>query len=123
MFPDEINLADAGMRGGSRVFRLLSDFRCVTDRGVITVPAGFLTDGASIPRAFWPILNPYGSFFPAAILHDWGYSAGNDRFARDEVDEMFLDGMRWLGVPWITRATIYLTVRSFGWMHFKGVKL
>jgi len=41
--------------------------------GEITVPAGFDTDYASIPRIFWPIYPPDGEYAPAAILHDFLY--------------------------------------------------
>lgn len=37
----------------------------------VTVPKGFLTDGASIPKIFQWLLNPYGEYAQAATLHDW----------------------------------------------------
>jgi hypothetical protein len=65
-FPDKLRLEDAGMRRGSRVFRLESGFRYFSSFGVIEVPAGTETDGASIPRAFWNIFEPFGEYFGAA---------------------------------------------------------
>jgi hypothetical protein len=41
----------------------------------LTVPPGFLTDGASIPRALWSILgSPFsgGNYVEAAVIHDEG---------------------------------------------------
>ena len=36
----------------------------------ISVPAGFPTDLASIPRPLWWILPPTGDYLPATIVHD-----------------------------------------------------
>jgi len=44
--------------------------------GVLYIaPAGMLTDGASIPRFFWRILDPpmYSRLFMAAVIHDAAY--------------------------------------------------
>lgn len=38
-----------------------------------TVPEGFVTDFASIPRIFWSLLPPDGVYSYAAILHDYLY--------------------------------------------------
>ena len=37
---------------------------------VIVVPVGFVTDFASVPRAFWSLYPPTGPWAPAAIVHD-----------------------------------------------------
>ncbi len=39
----------------------------------VTVPAGFKTDGASVPRIFWTFFNPCGELFEAAVIHDYQY--------------------------------------------------
>lgn len=40
----------------------------------IIVPAGFVTDFASIPQALWSLgLTPYDQYSRAAIIHDWLY--------------------------------------------------
>lgn len=36
----------------------------------ITVPVGFVTDGASVPRAFWPLIPPWGTYSRPAVMHD-----------------------------------------------------
>jgi len=48
-FPDRAEFALAGIRRGSRTFMLTSPFRHDSRIGWLTVPSGFLTDGASIP--------------------------------------------------------------------------
>src|SRR2546426_7470924 len=40
---------------------------------VIVVPAGFVTDFASTPRAIWAVLPPSGRYQLAAIVHDFLY--------------------------------------------------
>lgn len=40
---------------------------------VIIVPAGFVTDFASTPRALWSVLPPTGRYQLAAVVHDFLY--------------------------------------------------
>jgi len=121
-FPDELILRDAGMRGGSRIFRLVHYYRVRTSYGTCTIPTGFETDGASVPRVFWNILQPFGEYFPAALLHDFLYSqcsTGRFETNREEADFLFLEAMHNAGVPWHTRHTIHAAVRMFGWRSYK----
>jgi len=37
----------------------------------IPIPAGFVTNFASVPRILWPILPPRGKYAPATIEHDY----------------------------------------------------
>lgn len=119
-FPDHLHFEDAGMRGGSRLFRLISRFRYHSSFGTITVPRNFETDGASIPRVFWNILSPFGDYFPAAVIHDFLYSPYNTEFDRAEADYIFREAMYHLGVPWFRRDLIYAAVRACGWACFKA---
>lgn len=36
----------------------------------VHVPAGYLTDGASVPRVFWNIIPPWGEYGAATTVHD-----------------------------------------------------
>ena len=38
---------------------------------VVTVPKGFQSDGASVPRALWSIYPPFGKYLEAAVVHDY----------------------------------------------------
>ena len=53
-----------------RKWRLANDWR--TPFGV--VPAGFETDGASVPRVLWVVFSPAGVLFQASVIHDYLYS-------------------------------------------------
>ncbi|ECK8872641.1 DUF1353 domain-containing protein [Salmonella enterica subsp. enterica serovar Louisiana] len=79
---------------------------------VISVPAGFVTDLASVPRIFWTLLPPDGKYAKAAIIHDYLYD--NALRTKKEADRIFLDGMTILGVPEWKRIVMYLAVRIFG---------
>src|SRR5258708_33483224 len=39
----------------------------------ITVPVGFVTDLASVPRVFWSLLPPAARYSYPAIIHDYLY--------------------------------------------------
>lgn len=96
------------------------------DGKVIVVPEGFVTDFASIPRLFWIILTPDGQYTQAAVLHDYLYSVrgkvknpGSDEiivFSRKDCDDIFLEGMQVLGVPFWKRSVMHRAVRMFGWI-------
>jgi hypothetical protein len=80
-----------------------------------TVPAGFVTDFATVPRPLWCILPPFGKYTKAAVLHDYLYSicAG-----RRKADETFMRAMKVDGAHWWQRWSIYLAVRAFGWAFY-----
>ncbi|EBI9015473.1 phage tail protein [Salmonella enterica] len=79
---------------------------------VIEVPAGFVTDLATVPRIFWILLPPDGKYAKAAIIHDYLYD--NALRTKKEADLIFLDGMTILGVPKWKRIIMYYAVRLFG---------
>lgn len=121
-FPDEIVLRDAGMDGSSRIFKMAHYFRYVSSLGIITVPTGFRTDGASVPRIFWIIFDPFGPYFPAALVHDFLYSKSSNHYFnvdRATADSIFKEAMFNIGIGWMMRETIYRAVRIGGWGSFK----
>jgi hypothetical protein len=120
VFPDVLQVCDAGMKAGSRVFRLTHRFRYLSSFGVIEVPIGAETDGASIPHIFWSLLEPFGPWFPAAIIHDHLYSPRNTEYSRWESDYIFNEAMYNVGVPFAKRFIIYQAVRAFGGRAFRA---
>lgn len=116
VFPDAVAIENAGMRKSSRVFRLLKAFRAKTALGWINIPAGFLTDGASIPKIFWSLMDPFGLWFEAALVHDWLYNkASGTGHTRKQADAVLLELMTVLEVPWHKRQAIHKAVRLGGW--------
>lgn len=86
--------------------------RCTT---VLSVPAGFVTDFASIPRALWPVIgHPAGPYVQAAVLHDCLYREPGMFVTRAKADAIFLEAMEVLGVSWWRRRAMWAAVRAFG---------
>lgn len=98
---------------------------------VITVPAGFITDYASIPRFLWSWLPAWGPYGPAAVVHDYLYYLGDTAVVPDPrtpeiptkcnrkvADQIFERGMSAVGVNWFKRKIIYSAVRVFGGPHY-----
>lgn len=85
---------------------------------IFTVPSGFKTDLASIPRILWPILAPNDSntIFPA-ILHDYLYSCGihHTRKFSDDALYTFLLHQK---VSRFTAYQYYIGVRLFGAKYY-----
>ena len=86
----------------------------------ITVPAGFETDFASVPRMFWNLIPPLGRYGEAAVVHDWLYRTQD--YARATCDAVLLEAMEVCEVGWCTRMTIYGAVRAFGWAAWNSDK-
>ena len=91
---------------------------------IISVPAGFGTDFASIPKLFWNILPPQGDYGKAAVIHDYLYVTQGleGKYSRKQCDYIFLQGMEVLGVGGLARWLIYNAVRWFGgwaWDKYK----
>lgn len=72
MFP--LGLPELVPIPGTDNYRLKNDFAVVTSDGERDdIPAGFVTDGASIPRPFWVCVgNPFDpDYICEALVHDW----------------------------------------------------
>lgn len=109
----------------------------------VTVPEGFITDGASIPKPFWSLagLKPDGLYRAAAVIHDYFYAFRGDppdgsfirldpatmewvtvrkadkaALTRKEIDDLFIRIMREAGVDGWAANSMYWSVRVFG--HF-----
>lgn len=80
---------------------------------VIKVPAGFVTDFASVPRIFWSIISPVDNHGKAAVIHDYCYQYGI--YSRKKSDLIFKEGMKVLGTSKLKRYLMYKAVRLFAW--------
>ncbi len=97
---------------GYRTVKLLQTFVVRSLGYWITVPVGFVSDLANIPRIFWWFVAPWGKIASAAIVHDRLYHTGE--LSRQEADLVFLDLMLRLNVPWYQRELVYWSVRIGG---------
>ncbi len=79
----------------------------------ITVPAGYITDGYSMPGRLLQAKQPKGAnYLLPAILHDWLYDVGT--VPRDMCDRILLQAMRAVGVEKLHRFVVYRAVRLGG---------
>jgi len=108
-------------------YKTLAELAYTTNKGIAhTVPIGFITDGASIPRLFWSFVgSPFtGLYRRAALIHDYLYATQTTK--RSYADRIFLEAMKDLGVSWWKRRVMYLAVRGWGWRpwnkHRKRIK-
>ena len=76
------------------------------------MPAGTVTDLATVPRVLWSLFPPHGRWAKAAIIHDYLYAnaVGTKAFA----DKVFSEAMAVLGVGRVTRVILYWAARVFG---------
>lgn len=83
-----------------------------------TVPTGFITDLATVPRFLHWLTLPYGAYTRAAVLHDWliveriNHPDPEQRVTSRDTDGIFRRVMAELGVPWAKRWTMWAAVRA-----------
>lgn len=85
--------------------------------GRLEVPAGFVTDLASIPRAFrnLPFLDPNGQSRRPAVLHDWLYgSQAGRRYGKEFADDFLRAALIAEGATQATARAFYYAVHWFG---------
>lgn len=78
----------------------------------ITIPAGFVTDYASIPGPLWSIASPHSDYSEAATIHDYLY--WTQSCSRLQADNIFLIAMKEDGVSDFKRWAVYRAVRGAG---------
>jgi Protein of unknown function (DUF1353) len=96
-------------------FALLADVvwtAASRQRSPLTVPMGFVTDFASVPRLFWSLLPPIGRYGYAALFHDFVY--WEQTTTRRDADLVFRTTMIELGVSKLVTFVLYESVRLFG---------
>ncbi len=99
---------------GFKHWKLEQDLKVNTSQGVVIIPKGFRTDGASIPKIFWPIIgHPFsGDFAVAAVVHDYLYTFQHG--TRKDADQIFKELMiRYGTYKWKVKL-MYPSVRIFG---------
>jgi lysozyme family protein len=84
----------------------------------ITVPGGFLTNGASIPRGLWDI-SGYSPFHPCligpCITHDYLYSLYSEGIVTKQMaDSIFYEDLISEGIPVEMAYVMYKAVDIFG---------
>ena len=94
--------------------------------GVLTVPAGFPTDFASIPRGLWNVLPPIGKYDAGAVCHDMLYrdgAVGGRAIERGVADRALREAMEVCGVTRVQRWLIYAGLRTGGWVVWRRYRV
>ncbi len=97
-------------------WQVLAEFVARCGDQLVTVPAGHVTDFASVPRLPVVYLATGGIGQRAAALHDWLYSQAAQ--PRAWCDEVLRDALAAEGVSWWRRALMYRAVRLAGAAHY-----
>lgn len=98
-------------------FTLAEGFTFTRPNGeTVTVPAGATSDGASVPRAMWLTLPPFGSYWMAAFTHDYLYRESPR--TKDECDTIFKEAMDFLQVGHVDEFALYQGVSRMGELSF-----
>jgi len=95
---------------------------------VINIAEGFITDFATVPKFWQGVFSPLGRYYLAAIAHDWLYVTAKMKthsMTRKQVDDLFYEIMKQLGIGWSTRYSLWFFVYVFGkkyWDSKEGIQ-
>jgi hypothetical protein len=96
-----------------KLYMLLEDWRVVVDGFIITVPAGRITDFASVPRCIQWLLSDRAVYSNASIIHDWLYFSGEHD--HETCDAVFHEALKEMdGAGWFDRTVMFLALLLFG---------
>lgn len=117
----------ARIAGSSGEWELIHDLVYQGNKDRFTVPKGFRTDFASVPRVLQLFIPKNGSHDAAAIVHDYLYRhqpfvqspaplRSMQRISRRDADRIFRRIMRELGTNCVRYNLMYAAVRVGGWI-------
>jgi len=90
----------------------------------VTVPAGLVTDFASIPRAAWALLDPEDPIISwPSVIHDYLYTCKGTlpdgfTYSREQADSVLREAMEVCGAGHFIREAVYEAVEKFGDSHW-----
>ena len=111
-----------GAEKGEDFFLLLEGITFDWEKKPFTVPAGFTSDGASVPRFLWDSVSPRvdPATLSGAIGHDFLYRTAPPGWTRKMADDFFYDCIRLHGLSWWKAQKAYWGVRLFGSSSWQG---
>lgn len=106
-----------------RTFTLIGvlGYRSAVLHADLYVPAGFVTDFASVPRGLWNILPKVGQWNRAAVVHDYLYATNG--VTRQQADDVFREALCACGVTGWRCQAMYWSVRCCGfkpWNRYRA---
>jgi hypothetical protein len=119
----KITLLRGQFRSGRQLFRLDAPLVYESDLlgATITVPEGFVTDMASVPK--WPLawLLAGGTANEAAVVHDWAYtvhSVAGKPITRSQADALLREAIPASQDASAPAVLMWLAVRLGGWISW-----
>jgi len=107
-------------RLNNQLWVVLEDFKVDLGETIVSVPKGFVTNGASVPRIFWWLCAPMaGPFGEASVVHDYLYSSFSDCQSRSFADKALYNIGRYRGANLVRAKAVYRAVRLFGQKFWK----
>ena len=101
----------------------------LSDGTAIVIPAGYVTDFASVPPLLWSLFPPIGKYNRAALIHDYLYDCQfrqkqlGERIARKFADEQFLHFANLVNPKGrIKHFIMYKMIRLFGRKAWRASK-
>ena len=117
-----LDLLESTDSKGRALFRVAEDFTYAIGPGCgITVPTGYVTNFASVPRVFYRLLSPT-SLRHSAIVHDYlcnesfGPTLAESGYSRWMADCILYEAMVREGFGLPTRAAVFAAVRFWAWV-------
>ena len=109
-----------------QLYEVTDDFSYESDKldRTITVPAGLVTDFASIPRAAWDLLDPEDPIIAwPSVIHDYLYTCKGTlpdgfTYTREQADSVLREAMEVSGAGHFIREAVYEAVETFGDSHW-----
>ena len=116
----EINVAITS-GGSGDVLELREDLNLCWNGMALTIPAGFHSDGASVPEILWNTVSPAidPRTLRGSLAHDYIYRVQPANWTRKMADEMFYDLIREDGLSWYRAQKAYWGVRIFGGLAWR----
>ena len=128
---DAVLFSGKAVEGGLHLYRFSDEIYAITkpiswipnpgsakNLKQVEVPAGFITDFASVPKIFWSILPRDGVYVYPAIIHDYMYWMQDG--TRDLADETLREGMQDFKIDTVSINAIYWGVRAGGGSAWTG---
>lgn len=100
---------------------LMAPETVIFEGNILTVPAGFSYDGASVPRFFWRLVFPpvHHKSRRAGLFHDWLYRTQPAGWTRKDADRLFYCLLVADGTPRFRAGLAYTGLRAFGWIAWQ----
>ena len=109
-------------------WQFVEDFSYVSDKfGSITVPKGFITDFASIPRFALGIIDDDSpTILFASAPHDklfsCPYTDAGRKLSFSQCNEVLTEAMRWCGASWLERSIVAAAVSTGGALTWRTLR-